>query len=332
MSSAVSGLIVGTNSAISIVAGPAYGALIDHIRPRQTLTLSLGLMAAGFATYPLVHEAWQGFLAAAVAGLGNGGFWPSQSTLVAGLTPGERMHSAFAMLRIVMNLGVGLGVVTGGLIASTTHPGSFQLLFLADAATFVVFAAVLRQVPETAPPRERHETAGGFRTLLRHRAFMLVIVLNVVFVSAGIAQFEIWPGYMTSEAGVSERGIAVVFAVNTALIVFAQLPISKLEGRRRMPALLGVGVTWSVAWLSVPLVGAAAGGAEAAALFCLAGMVFAVGECLHGAVQGPMVVDLSDERLIGRYMAVSALSWSVGFTVGPAARDFCSASLPRSCG
>ena len=166
MSPAVSGLIVGTNSAVSIIAGPAYGALIDRIGPRRTLTIALGLMACGFASYPLVHEPWQGFLAAAVAGLGNGGFWPSQSTLVAGLTPPERMHAAFAMQRIVMNLGIGLGVVIGGLIASTSAPGSFTLLFLADASTFVIFGLVLRLVPDRGQPRD----AGAAGRRVRHPA------------------------------------------------------------------------------------------------------------------------------------------------------------------
>ena len=41
-----------------------------------------------------------------------------------------------------------------------------------------------------------------------------------------------------NEARVSERGIGVIFLVNTLVIVFAQLPIARLlEGRRRMPAL-----------------------------------------------------------------------------------------------
>jgi MFS family permease len=46
--------------------------------------------------------------------------------------------------------------------------------------------------------------------------------------------------------------------------------------------------------------------------------VFAIGECLHGAVQPTLVVDLADRRLLGRYMAISALSWQVGFMIGPA--------------
>jgi MFS family permease len=47
-------------------------------------------------------------------------------------------------------------------------------------------------------------------------------------------------------------------------------------------------------------------------------IVFAVGECLHGAVQAPLVADLAEPRLLGRYMALSALSWQVGFALGPA--------------
>ena len=47
-----------------------------------------------------------------------------------------------------------------------------------------------------------------------------------------------------------------------------------------------------------------------------------IGECLHGAVQAPLVTDLADERLMGRYMAASAFSWSAGFAIGPAIGGF----------
>ncbi len=51
-------------------------------------------------------------------------------------------------------------------------------------------------------------------------------------------------------------------------------------------------------------------------------VIFAVGECLHGAVHAPLVADLADPRLLGRYMALSALSWQVGFALGPAVGGF----------
>jgi MFS family permease len=68
----------------------------------------------------------------------------------------------------------------------------------------------------------------------------------------------------------------------------------------------------------VPLAGVALTGFGAAALLAVTFCVIAVGECLHGTVQAPLVTDLADHTLIGRYMAASAFSWGVGFTVGPA--------------
>jgi MFS family permease len=40
--------------------------------------------------------------------------------------------------------------------------------------------------------------------------------------------------------------------------------------------------------------------------------------CLHGAVAAPLVADLAQPHLLGRYMALNALSWQVGFALGPA--------------
>ena len=56
--------------------------------------------------------------------------------------------------------------------------------------------------------------------------------------------------------------------------------------------------------------------------------MFAIGECLHGTVQAPLVSDLAEPRLMGRYMALSAFSWQVGFTIGPAAGGFLLAATP----
>jgi MFS family permease len=117
----------------------------------------------------------------------------------------------------------------------------------------------------------------------------------------------------------SEGAIGGVFFVNTAVIVLAQLGISRMsEGRRRTRMLALLGLTWAVSWLLVPVAGLWLGGLAAAVLIGGAMALFAVGECLHGAVQGPLVADLAEPQLYGRYMALSALSWSVGFAIGPA--------------
>jgi MFS family permease len=322
----VAGLVLATNAAVSLVAGPIGGVLVDRLGGKTMLTAALGFLTLGFAAYAFVESPWQGFLASAVTGIGNGLFWPAQSTLLAGLTTREQRSVTFGMQRVVMNLGIGLGGVVGGFVATE----SFRALFVLDALTFVAYAAVLTVfVHEPAHREARAERTGSYATVLRHKVFMGLMVVNAVYIGAGIAQLEILPAFAKNEAGVSERGIGWLFFINTIVIVLLQLPTTRLaEGRRRVPLLALVGVVSAAAWLLVPASGLWLSGGAAFLLLALAVSVFALGECLHGAVQPALVVDLADPRLLGRYMATSALSWQVGFTLGPAAGGVLLAASP----
>lgn len=327
------GLVLGANAAVSLVAGPISGVAVDRVGGKRTLGAALVFLTIGYSGYAFVHHPWQGFLTAAITGIGNGAFWPAQSTLIAALVPPDRRTPAFAMQRVVMNLGIGLGALTGGLIASAAHPRSFEVLFMLDAATFVVYLAVLWALVPEPGHHERHEAragGAGYLAVLRDRAFVGVIAINTVFIFGGFAGFDLLSVYAKNHAGVGERAIGVVFLVNTLVIVIAQLPIAKLaEGHRRMRTLALLGIVWALGWALVPIAGVWLAGSAAAALLCVAVAVFGIGECLHGAVQAPLVVDLAEPSLLGRYMALSALSWQLGFTLGPAVGGFALAAWPH---
>jgi predicted MFS family arabinose efflux permease len=320
VSLATPGLVLAVIGGAGLLAAPLIGIVVDRVGGRATLAGALVLMAIGFGAFPLIREPWHAVLASAVAGAGNAGFWPSQSTLLAGLAPQARRHGAFALQRVTRNLGIGLGGLIGGLIATTADPTSFTVLFLVDAATFLVFVLVLGLVPEPELATEGDSgPPGGYLDVFRHRVFLGVAGLNVAFVAAGYAQFELLPVFAKNEAGVSEKAIGVIFFVNTIVIVLAQLPMAKLlEGRRRMKALAAMTALWAAAWIVVLAGGAWFEAAAAAAVFALAGVVFGLGECFQGPVQGALVADLAPPRLRGRYMAVSTNSWDLGFLLGPA--------------
>jgi predicted MFS family arabinose efflux permease len=326
------GLVLATNAGVSLVAGPLSGIFVDRVGGKRTLAAALSLLTLGYGGYAFVHQPWQGFATAAVTGIGNGAFWPAQSTLIAALVPPERRTPAFAMQRVVMNLGIGLGAMVGGLVASASHPRSFEILFLLDGLTFVVYMAVLAVlVPEPGHHRRASEApAGGYVAVLRNRPFVAVIAINTVFIFAGFAGLDLLPVYAKNHAGVGERAIGLVFLLNTLVIVALQLPIARLvEGHRRMRLLGLLGLIWALAWLLVPIGGVWLTGLAATAIFAVAGSVFGLGECLHGSVQAPLVVDLAEPALLGRYMALSALSWQIGFTLGPAVGGYVLAATPH---
>src|SRR3989440_10915462 len=182
----LAGVIVGANAAAALCSGFVGGALSDKVGPRAVLSGALVVMAVGFALFPLIQTPWQALVLNMLVGAGSGSFWPSQSTLLSSLTPPDRRHSAFAQQRMTMNLGIALGGLVAGSIARTAHPSTFTFLFLLNAATFLVFVGVLRLVP--APRHvEAHHEPGRYADVLRNHVFLRYILLNVIFIVAGIA-------------------------------------------------------------------------------------------------------------------------------------------------
>jgi MFS family permease len=325
-----SGAIVSTLGAVGLVATPVAGRLVDLVGARTTLMSSLGLLAAGYGGFPFVHHTWQAFGLASIAGLGNGGFAPSHSSLLAALTSREQRNVAYALQRATDNLGFGAGALIGGLIATTSVPSSFKLLFLLDAGTFLAFIAVLSFVPrgQSLPPAAR--SVGRYSAVLRDRAFVLLLLVIATLVTAAYAQVStVLPPFAKEHARVSEAGIGVVFFVNTVLIVVAQLPLAKaLEGRRRMRALALSAAIFAATSVAVLAVGDWLDAGTAVGALCAVIVLFSIGECLHGAVQNPLIADLAPEHLLGRYMALRTIAWQLGFMAGPALGSFLLARSP----
>jgi MFS family permease len=324
----VAGIAIALSAAMQLLAVLALGPLIDRVGARATLGAGLVLQALGFGLLPLVSEPWHAYALMALEGVGSAAFWPSQSTLLSRLTPPARRHAAFAQQRVTMNLGVGLGGLTGGLIANVDSPTSFTVLFVVDALTFLAYLGVLFVIRD--PGGELSAAEGGsYLDVLRHRVFLGLWTLNFLFVAAGYSLFNLLPPFVREHSHVSERQIGAIFFVNTIVIVLAQLPISRaIEGKRRMRALALMPLLWAAAWL---LVDASGYWLEATAAFvavAFAAAVLGVGECFHGPAHQALVADLASDRLRGRYFSVHSASWGLGGAVGPAVGGFLLAAAP----
>ena len=323
------GLVLATNGLFAVAAGPTVGPLIDRVGGRLTLGTSLVVSALGWGLMSLVSQPLQAFVLAAVAGTGTGVFWPSVSVLLVGLTPVPKRHTAFAVQRVAINLGIGLGGLAGGLIATSSDPRSFTVLFVVDAATFLAMIFVVPFVPEPDVELDVEPQADGYRRVVGDRVFVTLLGLNVLFIAAGYAVFELLPVFAKNHNGVSERWIGVIFFFNTMTLVVAQLPVARLvEGRRRLKMLAVMPAAFSVCWLVVLAGGAWADGTAAALVFILAAVGFGLASCFHGPTQAALVADLAPARLRGRYLALSSMSWEVGFVVGPAVGGFVLAAQP----
>jgi MFS family permease len=325
------GIVLAVSSVAGLVAGPASGTIVDTVGPRRVLVASMLLSAVGFGSFAFVHSARSAFVAAAFAGLGTGAFWPSHATLVGLMTERETRHNAYAMQRVLNNLGIGVGGVVGGLIATTTHPSSYELLFALDAVTFALYVVALAFVRTPQHRRHAETPRGGYRLVLRHRTFLAYIVMNAALVAVGFALLgDIFPAFAKNTAHVSERGIGLCFLANTLVIGIAQMPVAKwLEGRRRMAAYAVEGTIWAASWLVVFAAGWWLDGAAAAVVFAAALAVFGIGECFHGTIQNALIADLAQPGLLGRYLALNGFGFQLGGAAGRAIGGFALAVAPH---
>jgi MFS family permease len=318
----LAGLAAATQSATALASGFLGGTLSDRIGPKRVLTVALAVMTVAFALMPFIRSPWQAFAVYVVWGAGSGSFWPSQSALLAALTPPARRSPAYALQRLTMNLGAAIGGVAAGLIASVAHPSSFTVLFLVNCATYIAYMVVLARVraPDLHPERAR----GTWRAVVRDRTFLAYAALNAAFMTAAISlMIELLPAFGKNVTHVNEQEVGVIFALDAIGIVIFQLPVAKLmEGRRRMRGLAAMGVVWAGSLMIVWAAGVWTTTTVAAATLAGAMLVFALGECLHGAIHAPLGVDLAPPQLVGRYLALSSLSWQVGWIIGPAAGGF----------
>jgi MFS family permease len=325
------GGVVSLIGAASVVVSPLSGWLVDRLDPRLLTATAVLLAAVATGSLAFITTLSQALVLGAALGVAHGLFRPSERTLMAAIVPPESRHQLFALQGAMGNLGIGIGAVCGGLVVSTAHPDSFTLVFLADAATFLPYVPVLSLLPRIRPAAGSVRRR-GYSEVFRARAFLALVAIDTALVLAGDSQFSsMLPVFAKEHAGVSEHLIGFLFLVNTASIVALQLPLARLmEGKRRMPALATMCVLWAGVWLLVLASGRTTTVALAAAGLLTAAAVFAVGECLDGAIDRPLVADLAPEDLRGRYFAVHSSSSQLGFTLGPVLGGVLLAASPNA--
>lgn len=318
-------LVLSLLAITGLVVGAPLGSLIDRLGSRRTMIASLLLCAVASATFSQVSEPWQAFTAAAFLGIGFAGLWPATHSLLSSIVGAEHRSSVFSVHYATLNLGIGIGGITGGLLANVSSPGTFELLYGLDALSWLVFAVVLLKMRDVGNRVERSDedeeiAAGGYRAVLRDRNFVRLFVTMTLLVTIGYAQLESgFPAYATGEGGISTAALGMSFAANTFSIVLAQLVVLKLmRGKRRTRGLMGICVLWAVAWSLVVVVGRFDGGLVKNAGFALVMVVFGLGECLVSPTVPAMLNDLAPDALRGRYNAAYSFTFSAGHIVGPA--------------
>jgi MFS family permease len=327
------GLVVSTIALASLAGNPLGGAMADRWTPRRALMTGLVVAAIGSVGMALARSEVELFAAAAGLGLGASIIFPTYYALLASLTNPDQRSAVFSLRHASLNAGLGLGALGAAAVISISRPGTFTAVYVADAVSFLAFLPFLARLrvpvmepasgeerePEGESPRPGHQ-AVGWQQILRDSVFVRVWMLGAILMIFTFGQLtSSFQGFATRPGGIGSHGLALAFAANSVTVVTAQLFVLKwLGGHRRSTGLALSAVACAVSWILVAVAGHLGTGTVAAAGFILAGVVFAIGECMISPTLLPIINDIAPAGAAGRYNGLGALVLTAGFLVGPA--------------
>ncbi|MBB3747704.1 MFS family permease [Mycolicibacterium sp. BK634] len=314
------GLWLAVAGLIGLFAGVPMGHLADRRGPRGVAALSLVVLAATMVAYVFVSHIWMFVVVTVVEMLATAASRASRGGLIRRVG-GEGAAAYRSQLRAIENAGVGIGAAIGGLALTLHTLAAYQVLFIANAATFLVGALVTAMLPYfeplPAPPGTRPGVA------LRDKPFIAYTILNgVMSLQYAVITFAL-PLWIATETNAPRWMVGAVLLVNTIGVVALQVWVGKKVHtvRQGAAAMRVAGLVFLIACGGVAISSGLPGWASAAVLL-VAVAVHSVGEMCHAAAVFALSFELAPAHAQSEYVGLQDMGLGAAFAVAPAVLGF----------
>jgi MFS family permease len=309
------GLLFAIFSITGMVGSALGGAIADRMGRKTVIIVSLvlsSLSALGMGLAPTIAI----FIAIVVlvgtlSSIGH----PAHEAVVADLLPPDKRAEGYGIIRVVFNLAVIIAPPIAGLLIA--H--SYLTLFIVDAAISVVCALVVffalpetkPQAPAHAKPETMKQTFAGYGRVFKDTPFLAFIAVTVMMTLVYMNMNSTLGVYLRDQHGLPEFRYAMLLSINAIIVVFLQFWVTRrLQNYKPFLMMAAGSLLYAIGFAMYGFV-------TGFALFVISMIVITIGEMVVTPFQQSLVAKFAPEDMRGRYMAVSGLSWSISFTVGP---------------
>ena len=311
------GILFGIWSIASLVGQIVGGALTDRYGRRSIVLFGLTFSALSSVSMGLVEDLATFYLLAGIVGLLSDIAFPAYQAMIADMLPEEKRTDGFAIMRVAANLAWIAGPMIGGILAAR----SFLLLFVLDAISSLIAAAIVyRLIPETKPePEEGAEgqtftgTLRGYRLVLRDRLFVAFVVVSMVMTVVYLQLYSTLPVYLRDVHDVPARGYGLLMSVNATTVVILQFWVTRRTDRYLPMLMMALGTVLYMIGFSTY------GFGSTFIVFLIAMLVVTFGEMIVIPVSQALATRFAPEDMRGRYMAFFGLAWMAPSIFGHAA-------------
>ncbi len=240
---------------------------------------------------------------------------PAHEAVVADLLPPDKRAEGYGIIRVIFNVAVIIAPPIAGLLIAN----SYLTLFIVDAVISVICAAIVFfALPETKPqahahakPESMRQTFAGYGQVFRDSRFLAFIGVTVMMTLVYMNMNSTLGVYLRDEHGLPEVRYALLLSINAIIVVLFQFWMTRrLEKYKPLLMMAAGSLLYAIGFAMYGFV-------PTFAFFIVAMIIITIGEMVVSPFQQSLVASFAPEHMRGRYMAVSSLSWSISFTVGP---------------
>ncbi|MGW7684404.1 MFS transporter [Kribbella sp. NPDC054772] len=302
---------------IGLAASTPLGVVADRLGPQQTYVAFLLLQALTMTALTQVRSFGLYVVVAGLTAIADSGQRGAKGALIAGLAPPGRRVRTRAILRVATNIGMGVGMAAAGAVLAVDRREVYVVALLANAATYVVTAGLVRfgmpavaQVPSATGP-------SGL-TAVRDRRFLVFVGLDgVLSMHGALAQVGI-PLWVATATDAPRWLISVLLVLNAVAVVLLQVRLARGTDRIAGAARAGrrAGLLLALTCLVLALTDVTSG-ALTIGLLVVAALAHVVGEMLQSAGGWGISFELAPPGAQGQYQGTYAMGHQIGDLVAP---------------
>jgi MFS family permease len=322
LSAARTGLCLSLAWAVGFLLTTPLGLLADRVGLRRSAVAWSVVVAAALVAVVVVDPRDPLALTPLIAlyAVAQSALAGTRQALVVTSVAAPRRVAVRARLHVAVNTGLGIGAGLGGIALVVGTPAAFRAVFVLDALTFLVAAALLARLPRPTAPVSAARPPLRLDVLRDHRyvrAAALTAVLHLYMPMLTVAL----PLYIAQRTTAPSWSIALLFVLNTlgvlALQVRAARTVRSLATAATAVRRAGLALLASCAVVAA----AALTGSPAIALAVLAAaaVLQVLGEVVLAAGSWHVGFALADPDRPGQWQSLWSSGQPLARAVGPAA-------------
>ena len=310
------GIVALAGGLLSFPASLAWGNLVDRIGRRlvglMVPTANMIIFSGMFFDIFLGGPTWILILFYVITNPVSSAQYINDGALISDTTEESDRVEAFSRTRVAGNIGIGLGLVIGGIIATFNYSAVFVAPAVGALIEFILYFYRIRDTRNQSTI-EQSVSTGHKIFIPRNDLFFIaaaILTTSAYFVS-GMFESPITPLFLSSKYGFATYYITALFAINTVVVILFQNSINVVTGKWKDSVRISSGLAlYAVGYLIIGLT-------PFFPVVAMAIIVLTLGENLQVPATMAFITRLAPQNRRGGYLGFASAIGSLVYPFRP---------------